>query len=409
MQDRNKHKKIRFPEFIRYRDDKMSGKERNSFERELQKDPFSKEASEGLSFLSAGEAEKDIADLHNKLKKRVINHQRLLFYRIAASVAVLMIVSSVFIIIEKNKSPEKIAANINKPESLEISESLPVTEPSVKRALPGQPLALTDKKKERSVSEQNKEESIQTMNASESISIADYQHIDSTPGVSVLPPKDHLMKEKIAVASPAMSGRKRSSLKQVEGKVVSSEDNMPVAGVSIVIKGTAAGVITDAEGKFKITLPDTGSHTLVANYIGMLPQEVKVSPDTSANIALNPSPINLSEVVVTGYGVARSEKADIQSSYISPAPAGGKSGFDRYIRENLRWPDSLHSGQKIVVVLDFLVRNNGSIDSIKIVKSPGKKFSDEAVRLIRSGPLWIPAEDNGHIVEDHARVRIVFK
>ncbi len=51
MRDRNKNKRLKFPDFFRYSSDKMSGKERNSFERELQKDPFAMEASEGFASL----------------------------------------------------------------------------------------------------------------------------------------------------------------------------------------------------------------------------------------------------------------------------------------------------------------------------------------------------------------------
>ena len=83
--------------------------------------------------------------------------------------------------------------------------------------------------------------------------------------------------------------------------------------------------------------------------------------------------------------------------------------FDKYIRENLQWPDTLYSGQKAIVVLGFPVPTDGSIDSIKIIRSPGKPFSDEAIRLLRSGPSWQPAVDNGQIIEDQVRLRIVFK
>jgi protein TonB len=61
------------------------------------------------------------------------------------------------------------------------------------------------------------------------------------------------------------------------------------------------------------------------------------------------------------------------------------------------------------VILNFLVRADGTIDSIMIIKSPGKKFSDEAVRLLKTGPAWKPAEEDGKPVEDEVRLRLVFK
>jgi hypothetical protein len=61
------------------------------------------------------------------------------------------------------------------------------------------------------------------------------------------------------------------------------------------------------------------------------------------------------------------------------------------------------------VVISFLVRSTAAIDSIKVIRSPGKEFSEEAIRLIRNGPTWKPAERNGEKIDDEVRVRIVFK
>ena len=69
MRDRNKNKKISLNDFISYNDDKMNGEERNVFERELQKDPFSKEASEGFASVTAREASEDMHDLRESLEK----------------------------------------------------------------------------------------------------------------------------------------------------------------------------------------------------------------------------------------------------------------------------------------------------------------------------------------------------
>jgi protein TonB len=140
-------------------------------------------------------------------------------------------------------------------------------------------------------------------------------------------------------------------------------------------------------------------------------REFEAVQDTTPYVRLDPSLSALSEVVVVGYGVAKdvSGKEDMQAGYIPPRPADGKSNFDEYIRENIRRPDTASSGQKVVVILNFIVYTDGSIDSIKIIKSPGKQFSEEAVRLLRSGPAWRPAEEDGKPVKDEVRLRIVFK
>jgi len=59
--------------------------------------------------------------------------------------------------------------------------------------------------------------------------------------------------------------------------------------------------------------------------------------------------------------------------------------------------------------VNFKVDAEGKIDSIKIIRSPGKNFSDEAIRLIKEGPAWKPAEENGKRIDDGIKIKIVFK
>ena len=151
MRDRNKNKKGSKTDFIRYQNDKMKSAERNAFEKELQKDPFAEEASEGFALVTPEEVSEDIADLQKQIKRRVGKRDRIIYYRIAASVAVLMIVSSVFIVIERKSTPKQIASNTERTESLEITESGPITEPAEKKELSEKPGVIIEKKAARAV------------------------------------------------------------------------------------------------------------------------------------------------------------------------------------------------------------------------------------------------------------------
>jgi len=93
--------------------------------------------------------------------------------------------------------------------------------------------------------------------------------------------------------------------KTVSG-TVTDETDKPLPGVSIKIKGTSAGAVSDVNGKFSITIPD-GSTTLVFSYIGYLPQEISILNQTVINIQLKAAPSSLNEVVVVGYGQQRKE------------------------------------------------------------------------------------------------------
>ena len=140
-------------------------------------------------------------------------------------------------------------------------------------------------------------------------------------------------------------------------------------------------------------------------------KEFKANADVQNQVSPDSDLSALNEVVVVGYGTKRaeSEKEDVFTGYVPPQPLNGKAEFDKYVQTHLHRPDTITDGQRIVVVISFLVRSDGGLDSIRIVRSPGKLFSDEAIRVIKSGPSWKPAEDNGKPIEDKVRIRIVFR
>ncbi|WP_197056919.1 TonB-dependent receptor [Cellulophaga sp. Hel_I_12] len=96
-----------------------------------------------------------------------------------------------------------------------------------------------------------------------------------------------------------------ASLQQIEitGKVV-DENNQPLPGASVVLKGTVNGVTTNFDGEYAIAVPE-GSTTLVVTYVGYLAQEILISNQTEINIKMSPDTTSLEEVVVVGYGTQR--------------------------------------------------------------------------------------------------------
>ena len=94
-----------------------------------------------------------------------------------------------------------------------------------------------------------------------------------------------------------------SQNKTVTGVVTSGTDNEPLIGVSVQVKETATGGITDIDGKFSVTA-QTGQ-TLVFSYIGYVTQEIKVGASSVINVVLKEDSEMLDEVVVVGYGVQK--------------------------------------------------------------------------------------------------------
>ncbi len=75
-------------------------------------------------------------------------------------------------------------------------------------------------------------------------------------------------------------------------------------GVSVFVKGTTVGTITDSEGKFELKVP-AGSDILVVSFIGMKNQEIILGSQTIINITMEPDVIGLEEVIAIGYGTER--------------------------------------------------------------------------------------------------------
>ena len=92
-----------------------------------------------------------------------------------------------------------------------------------------------------------------------------------------------------------------------------------------------------------------------------------------------------------------------------PSPVVGTRKFKEYVKENIQFPSTDTSDIRAVVVLNFIVAENGRPKNITVLKSPGRSFSDEAIRLLVSGPDWYPAEHKGQITETETMIRIVFK
>ena len=99
----------------------------------------------------------------------------------------------------------------------------------------------------------------------------------------------------------------------VSGTITDAEDNAPLIGVNVLVKGTNTGTISDLDGKYSLTVPDANS-TLVFSYTGYTPQEIKVGTQSTIDLAMVPG-TELDEVVVIGYGTVK--KSDVTGAVSS--------------------------------------------------------------------------------------------
>lgn len=87
------------------------------------------------------------------------------------------------------------------------------------------------------------------------------------------------------------------------GVVTSADDGEPLPGVTVVVKGTTNGTVTNIDGKYTLKAP--GDATLVFSFVGMKTQEIPVNGKTELNVVMSSAAFDVDEVVVVGYGVQK--------------------------------------------------------------------------------------------------------
>ncbi len=169
---------------------------------------------------------------------------------------------------------------------------------------------------------------------------------------------------------------------RITGTVISAEDNEPVIGASLVVKGTTTGTVTNFDGTFSLDVP-ADARTLVVSYIGMQTQELPIR--ATMNITLRTDAQALDEVVVTALGLTREKKSlgyavqEVKSEELTQAGqmslTGSLTGKIAGVQVN-QFGGSVGSSARISV------RGNSSLsnDQQPLIVVDGVPISNEATR-----------------------------
>ncbi len=96
--------------------------------------------------------------------------------------------------------------------------------------------------------------------------------------------------------------------KEISGTVTSADDGGLIPGVSVSVKGTTLGTITDMDGAFRLKVPQDAK-TLTFSFVGMASQDVAIGTQSTFKIKLSSENISVDEVVVTALGISRDKKS----------------------------------------------------------------------------------------------------
>jgi TonB-linked SusC/RagA family outer membrane protein len=101
--------------------------------------------------------------------------------------------------------------------------------------------------------------------------------------------------------------------KTITGNITGA-DEAPIPGVTVIVKGTTNGTVTDIDGNYSLSnVPVDG--TIVFSFVGLRTQEIVVGDQTTINVTMETDAIGLDEVVAIGYGTAR--KKDLTGSVVN--------------------------------------------------------------------------------------------
>ncbi|MDH5398112.1 MAG: energy transducer TonB [Cyclobacteriaceae bacterium] len=93
-----------------------------------------------------------------------------------------------------------------------------------------------------------------------------------------------------------------------------------------------------------------------------------------------------------------------------PTPVGGTKDFYAYIGKNINYPSTARSSKiQGKVLIQFIVNEDGSLSDHKMIKGIGGGCDEEALRVIKNAPKWIPGKQNGKAVKVRKVMPVMFQ
>ena len=110
------------------------------------------------------------------------------------------------------------------------------------------------------------------------------------------------LEDDVIIISPKLVSPQKGGEKLVVTGLVKDKGGMPLPGVTILLKGTQLGGVTDADGNFRLTLPGNTEHVLIFSFVGMKTREIKVNDAKPLTVVMEEDAREMDEVVVVAYG-----------------------------------------------------------------------------------------------------------
>jgi len=377
------NKRYNIHQILTYLKNKLTIEERYSLEKDMNADPFLSDAMDGFAKLSADELSADLAQLEEQLNNRVEKRKPrslIVYWGVAASVVLLISVGALYFITSNTE--------VQKFQVAQEVRVKPAPETVKSKAIVAKEEA--DKKDVLLETAQVAEEVIPAPAAPSIAQAKTTNETLVTPKGIVAEEKMMLLKGEEPIAAPVQShvlmdeqAPLMANNYQVKGIV---EDNDgPIPGVSVYIKGTDTGTITDMDGAYQIDAKE--GDVLVYAFIGYEQREEEVTQNVlaKADVQLKEANVSLDEVVAIGYGVRTKKEVTGAITQIKTKEEENISvtSLQTYIDNNKK----IDANNTIVVEAEFSINKRGKVKDIKILTTNSDAVKKEAKRLLTNAPV----------------------
>lgn len=429
----------------------FSNAERHALEKQVMQDPFDSEAFDGLSELSAEVFETDIKKLQSQINERTEKRKVWFWqqhYAIAASVLFLIGLGLTIAVWNTDNEPYQIVTNTQEVEdAVVVNESVineEIEKEIEKEELFQEPEIDLNKQEETIVAyEEVDEEVLEERETKESIQEPEFSKIATSAPAKVAAAATDVIEDNVEEAAAVIESKTETGITNNESVVIEKWsgvilDNygMPLSGVSVIVKGTDEGVVTDFDGNYSFEAPKNAK--VEANYIGF--EIAEISFENHKKVTLDEDLASLDEVVVVGYGTTKkkrtkgalgkvqantsniiveealsgrvagvsvSSEENVSNALITKeavAPQGNDAGFKQWVMTQLN-PSKFEKDKEYNIDVTFVIDENGKVSTIEIptdLKSSEKKHLKT---IFESSPSWVPAQNkNGTIKESKSLV-----
>lgn len=422
----------------KYLHGQLNPKEMHELEREALEDPFFAEALEGYAALKRTD-HPNLSFLQRQLEERISLHEekKNKFYftwqrlSVAATAGLLFISASILFWMKGTDSSSRMASS---PKQVEVkltpSDNIGKEDTDVNADQKSVITPVPEDKREKIAAYEGREQNAlnggvnegskrrnklsknsSLNNSSKAIVAVEPSPPESTFLASSVPDDISGVRGKLSgIASSASDNtfssrtitiRGTSTLgSSLSGKVVSGFDGSAIPGVAVKIDGLSKGTTTNEQGEF--SLADTNERKVLLSYIGYVPKVVDLQPGKPLLVTLDEKSAQLNEIVVTGHanGIAVNGYASKKINLAEPA-AGWKK-YLQYVENNKLLKAEQDTSLSVSVL--FNVDSLGRPENLRIESGINERYNNEAIRLIKEGPLWKPLGGSGKTVAGRATV-----